>query len=49
MSTELKLNSEVTSESSTNPERIIDYCFTIEGNIGCGKSTFLAILKEKFP
>lgn len=25
------------------------YHVTVEGNIGCGKSTFLAILKEKFP
>lgn len=24
-------------------------CFTIEGNIGCGKSTFLEVLREKFP
>jgi deoxyadenosine/deoxycytidine kinase len=35
---------------SLNPETLIsDYCFTIEGNIGCGKSTFLEILKEKIP
>ena len=26
-----------------------DYCYTIEGNIGCGKSTFLEILRQKVP
>ena len=23
------------------------YCYTIEGNIGCGKSTFLEILRKE--
>lgn len=33
-----------------NPEfQNKDYCFTIEGNIGCGKSTFLEILRQKVP
>jgi hypothetical protein len=26
-----------------------DYCYTIEGNIGCGKSTFLEMLRQKVP
>jgi len=26
-----------------------DYCYTIEGNIGCGKSTFLEVLRQKVP
>lgn len=26
-----------------------DCCFTIEGNIGCGKSTFLEVLHERLP
>jgi ABC-type lipoprotein export system ATPase subunit len=26
-----------------------DFCYTIEGNIGCGKSTFLEILRQKIP
>jgi hypothetical protein len=29
-------------EASMNPESAKnDFCYTIEGNIGCGKSTFL--------
>lgn len=29
-----------------NPEaKSNDFCFTIEGNIGCGKSTFLELLR----
>ena len=26
-----------------------DTYYAIEGNIGCGKSTFISILKERFP
>ena len=32
-----------------NPEFTSDYCFAIEGNIGCGKSTFLSLLRESLP
>lgn len=39
-----------TEELSLNPEfPKKDYCYTIEGNIGCGKSTFLEILRLKVP
>ena len=36
-------------ETSPEQETKHQYCFTIEGNIGCGKSTFLQILKERIP
>ena len=29
--------------------KTIKYYVTVEGNIGCGKSTFLEILKRKIP
>ena len=32
-----------------NPELSTEFCFTIEGNIGCGKSTFLELLRERLP
>ena len=32
-----------------NPEFTTDCCFAIEGNIGCGKSTFLSLLRESLP
>lgn len=35
--------------TNLNPEALNEFCYTIEGNIGCGKSTFLAMLKERFP
>lgn len=36
-------------ETSSEQENKHQYYFTIEGNIGCGKSTFLQILKERIP
>ena len=38
-----------TQPTDLNPEATRQFCYTIEGNIGCGKSTFLALLKERFP
>lgn len=32
-----------------NPELRNECCYAIEGNIGCGKSTFLTLLKESLP
>lgn len=34
---------------SLNPELSTEFCYTIEGNIGCGKSTFLELLRERLP
>lgn len=37
-------------ENYINPEaKSNDFCFTIEGNIGCGKSTFLELLRQRIP
>lgn len=36
-------------KTDLNPETSNEFCYTIEGNIGCGKSTFLTLLKERFP
>lgn len=36
-------------QSLLNPETSSKFCYTIEGNIGCGKSTFLTLLKERVP
>lgn len=42
--------SSLTQESqSFNAAGSKKLCYTIEGNIGCGKSTFLQILKERIP
>jgi len=38
------------SEDFINPEAKSNlFCFTIEGNIGCGKSTFLELLRQRIP
>lgn len=40
-----QLNDHKTDQNDSNSGYTNEYCFTIEGNIGCGKSTFLALLR----
>ena len=44
-----KIEVETSTSESLNPETYSNVHFTIEGNIGCGKSTFLELLRERFP
>lgn len=44
-----QLNDHKTDQNDRNSSYTSEYCFTIEGNIGCGKSTFLALLRQKLP
>ena len=36
-----EISAEQTDQYALNPELSTEFCYTIEGNIGCGKSTFL--------
>lgn len=41
---------QIVAQDFINPEaKSNNFCFTIEGNIGCGKSTFLELLRQRIP